>query len=113
MNPTLQRFKGLDGVNNPWEANKQLSAMTWYPLTDKQRADKEHHTDPCFKWNPGTLADSINRMFSRDYNKNWGEFASTKWIKEGHGDDTTGFLSLEYIHNNVHVSRRHLGKLFR
>ncbi|KAM5350817.1 hypothetical protein ACJ41O_007322 [Fusarium nematophilum] len=102
VNPTMQRFKGLDGVNNPWEANRQLSAMTWYPITAKQRADKDKGNNPCFKWNPGTLADSVNRMFSENYNKTWGQFASTKWIREGHGSDTTGFLSLEYIHNNVH-----------
>lgn len=75
--------------------------------------------------NPGTLADSINRMFSPEYNTTWGTFASTKWdaerksAKNGkmdnknangntegeeEGEDGKGYLSLEYIHNNVHVS---------
>jgi tyrosinase len=58
------------------------------------------------KWNPGTLADAVNRMYSDKYNSTWGQFASTKWMAEGHENLHTGYLSLEYIHNNVHVSPR-------
>lgn len=79
--------------------------MTWYPITARQKAeDKKKHSDFYLKWNPGTLADSVNRMFSPQYNDTWGQFASTKWTYEGYGNSMNGFLSLEYIHNNVHVS---------
>jgi tyrosinase len=54
--------------------------------------------------NPGNLADSVNRMFTKAYNTTWGEFASTKWNNEKHTNPKTGYMSLEYIHNNVHVS---------
>lgn len=53
---------------------------------------------------PGTLADSINRLFSDEYNDTWGSFSSTKWWAESARTFTTGYLSLEYIHNNIHVS---------
>ncbi|KAF4981580.1 hypothetical protein FZEAL_2646 [Fusarium zealandicum] len=96
VDPTEQRFKGLSGVNNSWEAKKQFSNMTWEAITDKQK------NDPCFKWSLGTLADAVNRMFSEQYHSTWGQFASTKWVKEQQGDGKTGFISLEYIHNNVH-----------
>ncbi|RKK99297.1 hypothetical protein BFJ71_g6299 [Fusarium oxysporum] len=41
-------------------------------------------------------------MFSEGYNSNWGQFASTKWIAEGKGCPNTVYISLEYIHNNIH-----------
>jgi len=78
--------------------------MTWYPITARQNAENnKKNRDFYLKWNPGTLADSVNRMFSPKYNDTWGQFASTKWTKEGYGNSMNGFLSLEYIHNNVHV----------
>ncbi|RSL59298.1 hypothetical protein CEP53_005857 [Fusarium sp. AF-6] len=51
---------------------------------------------------PGTLADSINRLFSAEYNDTWGSFSSTKWWAESAQTFTTGYLSVEHIHNNVH-----------
>lgn len=45
----------------------------------------------------------VNRMFSKGYNSNWGQFASTKWIAEGKGCPKAGYIYLEYIHNNIHV----------
>jgi tyrosinase len=105
---------GLEGVNNAWVANNHLANMTWYPINKNQEAQEQSEDDedeeqdeapkePYFKWNPGTLADSVNRMFCPHYNDTWGKFASTKWTKESHEGSNTGFLSLEYIHNNVHV----------
>ncbi|KAF5001204.1 hypothetical protein FGRMN_1228 [Fusarium graminum] len=102
-NKYAKRFIGLEGVNNAWVANNHLANMNWYPVTEKQKDEMEKKNKDFYsKWNPGTLADSVNRMFSPKYNTTWGQFASTKWTKEGYGNDITGFLSLEYIHNNVH-----------
>ncbi|KAM0228209.1 hypothetical protein ACHAP5_012004 [Fusarium lateritium] len=113
VNKTAKRFMGLQGVNNAWVANNHLANMTWYPINKNQEAQEQNeddedeeqdevHKEPYFKWNPGTLADSVNRMFCPHYNDTWGKFASTKWTKESHEGSKTGFLSLEYIHNNVH-----------
>ncbi|KAJ3530012.1 hypothetical protein NM208_g9513 [Fusarium decemcellulare] len=86
-------FRGLHGVNNAWEANKKLASI---------KEDNSWIKLPGIEWNPGTLADAVNRMFSPQYNHTWGNFASTKWIKEGQGGVKSGYLSLEYLHNNVH-----------
>ena len=54
---------------------------------------------------PSSLSEAVNRMFTPEYNGTWGTFASTKWHSENETDIQTGYLSLEYIHNNVHVSQ--------
>ncbi|EWZ99665.1 hypothetical protein FOWG_00085 [Fusarium oxysporum f. sp. lycopersici MN25] len=77
---------GLEGVNNCWKANASLA--------------RQHSKD--YACNPGSLSDAVNRMFSEGYNSNWGQFASTKWIAEGKGCPNTVYISLEYIHNNIH-----------
>ncbi|KAM6534644.1 hypothetical protein FALCPG4_004271 [Fusarium falciforme] len=96
-------YEGLQGVNNFKTANLTLNAMSdttnWYNPYRQGDPDK----DPKFKSKPpGTLADSINRLFSSEYNDTWGSFSSTKWWAESARTLTTGYLSLEYIHNNVH-----------
>jgi hypothetical protein len=63
---------------------------------------------PLYKMNkkqpvPSSLSESVNRMFTPQYNSTSGTFASTKWYRELEADLQTGYLSLEYIHNNVHV----------
>lgn len=60
--------------------------------------------DDWSKYKPGNLADAVNRMFSDDYNGTWGTFSSTKWYREYEEDVRTGYMSLEYIHNNVYVA---------
>ncbi|KAH7013796.1 hypothetical protein EDB80DRAFT_749421 [Ilyonectria destructans] len=92
VNNEKTAFRGLDGINNPWTANSYLSSVNLLQSNDLTVR---------MKHNPGNLADSVNRMFSPEYNSTWGQFASTKWRKEGH-TNTTGYMSLEYIHNNVH-----------
>lgn len=62
---------------------------------------EQHSKD--YACNPGSLSDAVNRMFSEGYNSNWGQFASTKWIAKGKGCPNTVYISLEYIHNNIHV----------
>ncbi|KAH8660069.1 common central domain of tyrosinase-domain-containing protein [Xylariales sp. PMI_506] len=91
-------YTGLDGVNNFQSANAYLNTFSkrWYNPYSKDHPDHD-------KWvPPGTLADSVNRMFSPQYNSTWGTFASTKWWNESEQLISTGYLSLEYIHNNVH-----------
>lgn len=44
-------------------------------------------------------------MLTPGYNTCWEQFASTKWYNEGEFDENSGYMSLEYIHNNIHVSQ--------
>ncbi|KAL2690149.1 hypothetical protein Neosp_004217 [[Neocosmospora] mangrovei] len=96
-------YRGLAGVNNYNTANLTINAMSdttnWYNPYRQDDPDKvaKFKSKP-----PGTLADSINRLFSDEYNDTWGSFSSTKWWAESARTFTTGYLSLEYIHNNVH-----------
>ncbi|KAM0421046.1 hypothetical protein ACHAPT_011117 [Fusarium lateritium] len=96
-------YEGLNGINNFNQANLTINAMSdttnWYnPYRAKDpKRDAKFASKP-----PGTLADSINRLFSSEYNDTWGSFSSTKWWAESAQTVTTGYLSLEYIHNNVH-----------
>ncbi|KAF4461201.1 hypothetical protein FALBO_12005 [Fusarium albosuccineum] len=89
-------FTGLDGDNNFKEANTTFSQFSanWY---NPYKQGKEDEFEP-----PGTLADAVNRLFSPEYTDTWDTFASTKWWKESAQDVSSGYLSLEYIHNNVH-----------
>ncbi|CAM1500554.1 Fc.00g097160.m01.CDS01 [Cosmosporella sp. VM-42] len=61
VSKTGKRFRGLEGVNNAWAANRNLSTMKendrWYTI-QKYKAQG-------FEWNPGTLADSVNRMYCK------------------------------------------------
>ncbi|KAH7147138.1 hypothetical protein B0J13DRAFT_622059 [Dactylonectria estremocensis] len=91
-----ESFTGLDGFNNFTEANLTLNQFSknWYnPFKDQEK----------FKFAPpGTLSDAVNRMFSSKYTDTWDTFASTKWWEKSAQEISTGYLSLEYIHNNVH-----------
>ncbi|KAH6869516.1 hypothetical protein B0T10DRAFT_418433 [Thelonectria olida] len=95
-------YRGLEGVNNFSEANVIFGNFEdhWYnPYSSKKVPDRKER----FKFNPpGTLADAVNRLFSPQYSDTWGTFASTKWFAESAQDISTGYMSLEYIHNNVH-----------
>jgi tyrosinase len=95
-------YRGLEGVNNFSEANIIFGNFenNWY---NPYNEEKESEFKP-----PGTLADAVNRLFSPQYSDTWGTFASTKWFAESAQNVSTGYLSLEYIHNNVHVSQRTL-----
>lgn len=54
-----------------------------------------------------TLTYEVHRLLSFKFSS-WGAFASTKWCNEENkppaSQQTRDILSLEYIHNNVHVS---------
>ncbi|KAF5587251.1 tyrosinase precursor [Fusarium pseudocircinatum] len=91
-------WTGLAGFNNFDEANKTLSKFQegWYaPYLE---GDKRRDT---FE-GPGTLGDAVNRLFSPKYTDTWETFSSTKWWNESAREMSTGYLSLEYIHNHVH-----------
>ncbi|KAF4341939.1 tyrosinase precursor [Fusarium beomiforme] len=84
-----QEYTGLTGVNNFEAANEFIANM-----------DQPNHW---YLYNPGNLSDSVNRMLSPKYNSTWGTFASTKWPGDAEApSDSPAWLSLEYIHNNVH-----------
>ncbi|KAJ4265994.1 hypothetical protein NW762_003967 [Fusarium torreyae] len=58
-------------------------------IKDNQIVHDEFPLQEACDWAPG-------------YNTTWGQFASTKWIAEGNGCPETGYISLGYIHNNIH-----------
>ncbi|KAI2628592.1 common central domain of tyrosinase-domain-containing protein [Hypoxylon sp. NC1633] len=89
-------YIGLKGINNFQVANASINDVSWYNPYPQGHPDSK-------KWTPpGTFADAINRMFSPLYNSTWGTFASTKWWAESQKSISTGYMSLEYVHNNVH-----------
>ncbi|EXL91305.1 hypothetical protein NOF04DRAFT_18079 [Fusarium oxysporum II5] len=94
-----ENWTGLNGLNNFGEANNTLSKLQegWYPPYLEEEKEKREK----FK-GPGTLTDAVNRLFSSEYTDTWETFASTKWWNESAREISTGYLSLEYIHNNVH-----------
>ena len=72
----------VHGVNN-WEScNQALADPQWYAKDG------------------GSLADAVNRMLCPTYLESWEPFASTKW---NNPKSSTNYLSIEYIHNIVHV----------
>jgi tyrosinase len=77
------------GVENYADSNAALQNPQWYST----QGDPTTHT--------GAIGELVYRMFTKDYFKSWETFASTKYYTE-HPD--TDYLSLEYIHNNIHVS---------
>jgi tyrosinase len=77
------------GVENYADSNAALQNPQWYST----QGDPTTHT--------GAIGELVYRMFTKDYFKSWETFASTKYYSE-HPD--TDYLSLEYIHNNIHVS---------
>lgn len=82
-------------VEKPGEAEEEEE--------DEEEDEEEYNRRKPFE-NPGFLADAVNRLFTPEYTNHWEHFASTKWYNEGSWETETGFLSLEYVHNNVHVS---------
>lgn len=78
-----------------------MTASNFYRLRYGQKREKVDEQQDF----PTTLGDAVARMFTLEYNPTWGEFASTKWYNEGNASMTKGFLSLEYIHNNMHVRK--------
>lgn len=113
MNTETKGFTGLKGTSDVQKAQDKLSSLArdnlWYePRKDEQVSMT---TEPSNKdessstpwWNPGSFSDAVNRMLSPGYSSTWAQFASTKWYGERKSDDGLGYLSLEYIHNNVHV----------
>ena len=75
-----------DGINN-WQAtNASLQNPYWY------------------KGDGGSLSDAVSRMLSPRYFESWEPFSSTRWHTSKKVKNTH-FLSLEYIHNVLHVSR--------
>lgn len=104
------KYHGLKGVNNVWQANAVLSSMNtvnqWYepPLADDGGPDTTDKDKDGKFIGPGTLADAVGRMFSDGYHSTYEQFSSTKWYGSKETQVASGYLSLEYIHNNVHVS---------
>lgn len=74
-------WTGLDGVNN-WEfVNDALYNPAWYSLKG------------------GEFKEAVSRMFAPGYLRTWSQFATVA----RDSNDNVSFMSLEYIHNNVHV----------
>lgn len=70
-----------------WEAaNHALGNPEWYGESDYV----------------GSIATAVERLFAPDNHQSWESFATTAY-NSGDSSDT-GFMNLEYIHNNIHVS---------
>ncbi len=77
----------IDGVQNWPAADQALAVPNW----------------PNYEWKyGGSIGEAVNRMLSPGYHTSWESFASTRY----HGRDPIGpgYLSLEFIHNQIHVS---------
>lgn len=97
---TTTRWVGLDGINN-WEvANATMNIFfgeEWAADNFAEDAKKARRQPP-----PGGLADAINRLFTSSYS-NWRSFATTQYYRDEKTTNPTGYLSIEFIHNAVHV----------
>jgi hypothetical protein len=80
----LTIVNGSDGVNNWSKSNEAIKGAVF---------------DSTLNWN---ITDMVSRLFTTDYLKSWAHFASTKY-KPGSNDPPASWLSLETIHNLVHV----------
>ncbi|KAI1814571.1 common central domain of tyrosinase-domain-containing protein [Poronia punctata] len=90
--------RGLEGVNNFKAANEWINRFSTNISNPYPCRHEEHG-----KWRaPGSLADAVNRMFSTDYTQTWATFSSTKWFSESESKPGAEYMSLEYIHNNIH-----------
>ena len=78
---------GLNGVNNWPACDAAMKCPPWYSYA-KDRS---------------SLSDAVSRMLSPGYFDDWGSFASTIHNKPK-SKSATNYLSLEYIHNVIHVS---------
>lgn len=75
------------GIQNWAAANNALDAQS----------DKDWNN-----WKAGgSIAEAVCRMFSKDYHTSWESFATTDGKEDG---KAPGYLSLEFIHNKLHVS---------
>ncbi|KAI5862472.1 common central domain of tyrosinase-domain-containing protein [Durotheca rogersii] len=91
-------YEGLEGRNNFESANNSLASFSTKAYNPYPKGTWEHD-----HWvAPGDLADAVGRLLSPEYNNTWGTFASTKWVAEGAEKRPTRYMSLEYIHNNIH-----------
>jgi hypothetical protein len=71
------------GVENWQDANSSLQNPAWYA------------------GDTGSIGELVYRLFAPSYFQSWEAFASTKMLNANPGSD---YLSVEYIHNNIHVS---------
>jgi tyrosinase len=98
------KFHGLKGVNNVWQVNSVFSAKNeadeFYDPRPEDKPGKKNRDGP-FE-SPGTLADAVSRMLSDGYHSTYEQFSTTKWWDSKEALVSTGYLSLEYIHNNIH-----------
>lgn len=72
------------GINNWKSANAGIADPQWYGQGS------------------GSLGDAVNRLLSPGYFSSWETFASTA---HNNPSSATNFMSLEFIHNVVHVSQ--------
>lgn len=87
-----ENWKGLQGVNDWEKVNLSLENPRW-----RYGGGMEEGPYDGMQFREGVL-----RMFSEGYLTKWGDFASVRF--DPNAGDNVNFLSLEYIHNNIHVS---------
>jgi tyrosinase len=83
------------GFNN-WEGtNAAIQAHDWYKPKDGPDIPDR------------SIGDLVYRLLTKDYFKSWHTFSTTKYIP-AKVDTWLEYLSLEYIHNNLHASSQPL-----
>lgn len=78
----------IEGVTNVEQANTALEHPEW---SSKAPETLKHDT----------IKDVVQRLLNPDYNVSFEQFISTKYV--GQKDDPKEYMSLEALHNNIHV----------
>lgn len=81
------------GINNFAGSNSGLQVHAWGWRGAGEGPDQST-----------TIQDCVSRMLADDYLKSWRTFSSTAHVDEADPSQPTEFISLEGIHNNIHVS---------
>lgn len=80
----------IQGINNFGRTNLSIQGHAWYI---------NEGNEPNY-----AISDLVSRLMSDNYLKSWRSFSSTLHSQEDQGTQPapTDYLSLEYIHNNIH-----------
>ncbi|KAI1478854.1 Di-copper centre-containing protein [Daldinia eschscholtzii] len=83
-----------------WALYEPESSQSWEEgEVDNEMAANALATHKWYKGENVPLAEMTYRLFLPEYIKSFAQFATTKYNKDHH---LTGYLNLEFIHNNVH-----------
>lgn len=92
---------GIKLVNGKWVLGENNNDQA-----SKALENKRYQKDPGDDRDGASLKNVVGRMLTNDYLKDYLHFASTKYHPKNEKEEYTGknFLSLEEVHDQVHVS---------